>query len=158
MTAMRALAAAAVAVSIGLAGPALAKTVSITQQSPGSGLNPFGSGLAGSERFYQEQTIRFTENGTTQTRNNVPSGMFRLQIDGVNFNAFCVEILTNLNLPKNYTLQNFAYGANTYGAMAMARLDALITNVFDEDLVNSPETGNAFQLAVWEITKEGVTT
>jgi hypothetical protein len=148
---------AAIAVTLGLAAPVMAMTIDIGFQEDG---NVFGT-----PDYSLKQLVSFTEGSTTGTFDG-RGGMFRLKYDTntsevppvvtaptVDFTAFCVELLENIFDPGRYTLQNTAYGALTYGATAINRLGTLISTYYSS--IDTAVEGNAFQLAVWEITKEG---
>lgn len=153
-------AAVAIGAALCLAAPTGAMTIDVGFQ---------GSDAFGSPDWSLRQDLAFKEPASApsySTLDNQDGGLFRLKYDTstdevppvveaptINFTAFCVELLQNIIDPGRYTLQNTSYGALTYGTTAINRLGTLITNFYGS--VTNAVTGNAFQLAVWEITKEG---
>ena len=123
-----------------LAAPVSAATMNVTQQGPGLFVD--ANGLPG---WYQQMTVNY--GGTSRT---LAAGAMQLQAnrggEEIPFLAFCLEPLTLLSLPGQYSI------GTTLSSSVVANLDVLISNALK--LVVDSTTAAAFQLAAWEIANE----
>lgn len=135
------LAAAIVCGAIASAMPAAALTVTVSQQGSNAFVDAAG------------------QNGWQQTVNtnfgNFGAGVFRLRADEgsgpVNFLAFCVDLVQNLNLPGTYERKD-----DLFTGPVRQNIDALLSNAFlsTPSLVTNSQSAAAFQIALWEIISD----
>jgi hypothetical protein len=127
--------------AIATAMPAAASTVMVSQQGGNAFVDAGG------------------QNGWSQTTNtnfgNFGAGLFRLKADDgsgpINFLAFCVDLVQNLNLPGTYERKD-----DLFTGTVRQNIDALLSNAFlsTPTLVVNAQTAAAFQIALWEIISD----
>lgn len=133
---------AAIAVVTLVAGfsAANAATVNVAQQNTMPNGTIFQD-AAGNNAWQVSQTIAGSVGGTFNT------GLFRLKTtgpDGVDFDAFCVDLFNTISMPATYMQDDFLFSGQT-----RQRINALVTNALP--LVNNSASASAFQLALWEV-------
>lgn len=135
------IAAALVCGALATAMPAAASTVTVSRQ----GTNAFLDS-SGQNGWYQTTNTNF---------GNFGAGLFRLKADEgsgpVNFLAFCVDLVQNLNLPGTYERKD-----DLFTGTVRQNIDALLSNAFlsTPTLVINAQTAAAFQIALWEIISD----
>ncbi len=140
---MKALALGAVFGAALIAQTAGAATFEVSQQN---------SNIFNGPNYSQNVNVNY--NGSNQT---LGAGIFRLvakqlingvEQDAQNFDAFCIDLDNNIDLPKVYMT-----APNYFDAQTASRVDALFTNVPIGGITSSREAA-ATQLALWEIVTD----
>lgn len=113
-----------------------AATVQVAQQG-----GTIFEDVNGANAWQVSQTIAGTVSGTFN------AGLFRLKTtgpDGVDFDAFCVDLFNTISMPATYHKDDFLFSGQV-----RQRLNALVANGLP--LVVDSATASAFQLSLWEV-------
>ena len=83
--------------------------------------------------------------GNGFTTEDLNAGLFRLTADGVDIDAYCVDLFNTISVSADYHREDFLFIGQT-----RERIDALASNAN----VTNARTASAFQLALWEIVTD----